>query len=201
MKHERYAIDAAMSRVTVRPFASTAFPAAGQTPTLAFRNLTGEARFAPGTLDEASVLITIEAGSLVFDGDDWGRDRDQIEDILRRAVLESDKYPEIVFRSLMGSASKAGDGQYWINLVADLSLHGVTAGEPLAAQVVFAAGTLFVRGELTLLQSVYKMKPANFPGGSLRLREEIKCLFAIVARRQPETAAGPDHRMLAVEGS
>ncbi|HTU48165.1 MAG TPA: YceI family protein [Bryobacteraceae bacterium] len=201
MELEHYAIDAEMSRVTVRPFASGTLSAAAQIPTLTVRDLTGEAHFRAGTLDSASVQIKIEAASFTVVEDVSEQERQEIEHTLHRDILEADKYPEIVFSTSNVSASKAGDGQYWINLIADVSLHGVTGSEPVAAQVVVAGDTLFVRGELTVVHSTYKIKPVALAGGALRLRDEVKCLFDIVARRQPEEPADSTKRMLAVEGS
>lgn len=200
MEREYYAIDAAMSRVIVRPFASGTLSAVAQSPTLTLRDLAGEACFVPGTLDEASVLIKVRTASIAFEEEAGDKDRDEIARTMHLNVLESDKYPEIIFSTSNVSASKAGKGQYWINLVADVFLHGVTGSEPVAAQVVFAGDTLFVRGELTVVQSAYQIKPVELAGGVLRLKDEVKCLFDIVARKQPEHAEPSNKRMLAVEG-
>lgn len=201
MELEHYAIDAEMSRVIVRPFASGTLSGAAQNPTLTIRDFTGEARFLPGTLEGASVQIRIKAASLAVVEEVSEPERKEIEHALHRDILEADKYPEIVFSTSNVSASKAGDGQYWINLLADVSLHGVTGSEPVAAQVVLAGDTLFVRGELTVVHSAYKIKPVALAGGALRLKNEVKCLFDIVARRRPEEPADSTKRMLAVEGS
>ena len=128
-------------------------------------------------------------------------ERNQIEHALHREILETGKYPEILFSTSKVSASKAGDGQYWINLLADVSLHGVTGSEPVAAQLVVAGDTLFVRGEMTVVHAAYNIRRVTLPGSTLRLRDEVKCLFNIVARKQPEHVEELNKRMLAVEGS
>ncbi|HEX3681928.1 MAG TPA: YceI family protein [Bryobacteraceae bacterium] len=201
MELEHYAIDAAMSTITVRPFAGGTLSAVAQNPTLTIRDLAGEACFIPGTLDGASVQIKIKAASLAFAEELSNEERKQIEHAIHRDILETDKYPDIVFSTSKVSASKAGDGQYWVNLLANVSLHGVTASEPVAAQLVLAGDTLFVRGELTVVHAAYNIRPGALPGGALRLKDEVKCLFDIVARKQPEQATEGNKRMLAVEGS
>ncbi|MBV9760440.1 MAG: YceI family protein [Acidobacteriaceae bacterium] len=201
MERERYAIDAAMSRVTVRPFVSATSQAVGQAPALTLRDFVGEACFAPGTLEEASVLVTLNAASIGFDDDARDKDLRLIGHAMQSAVLETRKFPEIVFRSSNISASKAGGGQYWINLVGDLSLHGATRSEPVAAQVVFAGETLFARGELTLNPSLYRIPRVEIPGGALKLKDEVKCVFDIVARKRHDAAQKSKKRMLAIEGS
>jgi len=200
MEVEHYAIDAAMSRVIVRPFASAAATAAPN-PTLTVREMAGEARFLPGTLDRACVEIRFRTASLAVTEGIGEEERRQIERTMHGEILEAHKYPEIVFSTSKVSASKAGNGQYWINLLAEISLHGVTASEAVAAQVVVAGDTLFARGELVLLPSTYKIKPAALARGTLRLRDEMKCLFDIVARKQPEHPEESNRRILTVEGS
>jgi hypothetical protein len=52
-----------------------------------------------------------------FADDISNKDRREIEQAMKQDVLEIAKYPDIVFDSLKVSASKAGDGQYWVDLV------------------------------------------------------------------------------------
>jgi polyisoprenoid-binding protein YceI len=104
---------------------------------------------------------------------------------MNQEVLETAKYPEIVFDSSKVSASKAGDGQYWINLVGDLSLHGVTSTQPVAAQVALMGDTLRAYGEFALRQTTFGIKLVSVAGGTLKVKDELKCSFDIVARKQP----------------
>ncbi len=97
------------------------------------------------------------------------------------------------------SLSKAGDGKYWINLVGDLSLHGVTGTLPVAAQIALVGNTLHAHGEFTLLHTSYKMNLVPLPGGTLKLKDEVKCSFDILARKQTELAR-QEGRILAAEG-
>ncbi len=201
MEVEHYSIDANTSKVTVRAFASGMFSALGHSPTLAIREFAGEARFAPGTFHEAFLQIKVKAGSLAVVDAISDKDRREIEDAVNRDVLESEKYPEIVFASSNVSVSKAGDGQYWINLLGALSLHGVTGNQPVAAQVVMSGDTLRAHGEFSILQSAYKIKLVSVAGGTLRVKDEVKCSFDIVAHKQTGTRTSKEGRMLAVEGS
>jgi hypothetical protein len=41
-----------------------------------------------------------------------------------------------------------------------------------------------VSGEFTLRQSDYGIKPVSFAGGALRLKDELKFSFELVARKQ-----------------
>ena len=104
---------------------------------------------------------------------------------MTREILETDKYPEIVFCSSKASASRAGEGQYWVNLVGDLSLHGARNSEALAAQILLIGETLRAHGEMTLLQMAYNIEPKPIAGGALKLKNEMKCAFDLLAWRQP----------------
>ncbi|MGA8028788.1 MAG: YceI family protein [Bryobacteraceae bacterium] len=201
MQAEHYAIDAGQSSLTVRAFAAGLLSALGHSPTLAIREFAGEASFIPGTFENASVKVKVRSGSLRVVDTISGKDRSEIEQTMNRDVLETEKYPDIVFESSKVSASKAGDGQYWINLVGELSLHGVTNSQPIAAQVAVTGDTLRAHGEFSLLQTSYKIKLVSVAGGTLKIKDEVKCSFDIVARRQPGMSGEQKGRMLAVEGS
>jgi polyisoprenoid-binding protein YceI len=181
---EHYAIDSSMSTFSVRAFASGMLSAVGHNPTLVVREFAGEARFAAGSFEGASLHIKIKAGSLIVADKMSDEDRQTIEDAINQDVLETHKYPEIVFESSNLSASKAGDGQYWVNLVGQLSLHGVTCSQPLAAQVALQGDTLRAHGEFSLLQTMYKIKLVSIAGGTLKLKDELKCSFDVLARKQ-----------------
>ncbi|MGI8958186.1 MAG: YceI family protein [Bryobacteraceae bacterium] len=181
---EHYAIDKDMSKFTVRAFASGMFSAFGHSPTLAAREFDGEAQFSEGTLEKAFLRVNIMAGSLAVIEKISDKDRLEIEGTMNRRVLETHKYPEIVFESSNLSASKAGDGKYWVNLLGKLSLHGVTRDQPVAAQVALLGNTLRAHGEFSLLQTAYRINLISVAGGTLKLKDELKCSFDILARKQ-----------------
>jgi YceI-like protein len=198
MEFDHYAIDATLSRVTLRAFASAASPL-GNSPTVVIQELAGWARFGSRTFDQPCIRIKIKAGSLTVVESMSEEDRSAIESTMMRYVLEIDKYPEILFCSSRVSVSKAGQGQYWINLIGDLSLHGVTGSLPIAAQMALVDNTLRAQGEFTLLHTSYKMKLVSLPGGRLKLKDEVTCSFDILARKQTDLAKQKD-RIFASEG-
>jgi polyisoprenoid-binding protein YceI len=185
MGTERYSIDPDISRFVVRVVASGMLSAFGHNPTIVIRDFAGEARFDPGSLDSAELHLRVKSGSLAVTDNVSDKDRREIERTMNQEVLETAKYPEIVFDSSNVSASKAGDGQYWINLVGDLSLHGVTSTQPVAAQVALMGDTLRAYGEFALRQTTYGIKLVSVAGGTLKVKDELKCSFDIVARKQP----------------
>ncbi len=186
MEVEHYAIDTDMSKFTVRAFASGMLSAFGHSPTLAAREFSGEARFSGSTFEEAFLRINIKAASLTVIDNISEKDRREIENTMNQRVLETQKYPDIMFESSNVSASKAGDGQYWVNLVGKLSLHGVTRDQAVAAQVALIGNTLRAHGEFSLLQTTYRIDVVSIAGGTLKLKDELKCSFDILARKQSQ---------------
>ncbi len=178
-----YTIDPGMSRFTVRAFASGVFSAFGHNPTIAIRDFSGEADFDPATLENAALRVKINAGSLAVTNDISDKDRREIEQTMSQEVLETTRYPEIVFESSNVSASRAGDGQYFINLVGNLSLHGVTNSQPVSAQVTVNGNMLRAHGEFSLRQTAYGIKLVSVAGGALKLKDDLKFTFEIVARK------------------
>jgi polyisoprenoid-binding protein YceI len=184
MDVEHYVIDSAMSRFTVRAFANGMFSALGHNPTIAIRDFSGEAEFVPGTLENAALRLRINATSLAVTDDISDKDRREMERIMNQEVLETARYPEIAFDGSNVSASRAGDGQYWVNLVGNLALHGVQSSQPVAAQIVFAGDILRAHGEFSVQQTAYNIKLVSVAGGALKVNDELKCSFDIVARKQ-----------------
>lgn len=186
MEPDLYKIDPDVSRFTVRAFASGMLSAFGHSPTLAVRDFAGEAEFNAGDLDRAALRLKIKAGSLTVTDNISEKDRREIERTMNQDVLETAQYPEIVFESSKVSASKAGEGQYFINLVGELSLHGVRSSQPVSAQVSILGNMLRAHGEFSVLQTTYGIKPVSIGGGSLKLKDELKCTFDIVGRKLVE---------------
>jgi polyisoprenoid-binding protein YceI len=179
----RYVIDSRVSRFTVQAFAGGLFSALGHNPVIAITEFSGEAQI-PEDLDQASLVVTIDASSLKVVSDMNDKDRTEIARVMHERVLESAGYPQIVYNCSHVSASKTGEGQYWIALNGDLTLHGVTRGLSVPARVALNGDTLKVSGTFSILQSNYEIELVSVAGGALKVKDELKCSFDVVARRQ-----------------
>jgi polyisoprenoid-binding protein YceI len=112
------------------------------------------------------------------------KDRREIERLINEQVLQVEQYPTIVFASSHMSASKTGDGQYWGALNGDLTMHGVTHGLTVPTRVSISGDVLRASGNFSVLQSDYGIAPISVAGGSLKVKDELKFVFDIVARRE-----------------
>lgn len=182
---EHYLLDGSASKFTVRAFASGMLSALGHSPTFAIRDFTGDAGFDPAAPGNASVRVKVRADSLEVTDEIKSKDRKEIESTMNQTVLESSKYPTIVYESTGTSAMEPlGQGRYKITLNGNLSLRGVTRGLLLTAQATIAGDMLRAYGEFSILQSDYGIPLVSVAGGTLKLKDELKFAFDIVARKQ-----------------
>jgi polyisoprenoid-binding protein YceI len=177
-----YRLDANQSRFTVQAFAEGLFSAFGHDPVIAIRDFTGDAEFVPGTITEAFVRMKIMADSLGVGDEVKEKDRLEIERMMREDVLEIAQYPEIIFVSTSVAASRLGEGRYRARIVGDLTLHGVTQNNLwINPEVKMSGESLRAQGEFTLKQTDFGIKPVKVAGGTLKVKNELKFSFDIVA--------------------
>jgi polyisoprenoid-binding protein YceI len=156
----------------------------GHNPTLAIRDFSGEAVFDPAAPATASLRLEIRADSLEVTDEIKSKDRQEMESLMKQRVLESSKYPLIVFDSKEASSEEIGEGHYRVTINGTLSLHGVTRNLPVTAQVAVTGDMVKAYGEFSILQSNFGIPPFSAAGGALRLKDELKFAFDIVARKQ-----------------
>jgi polyisoprenoid-binding protein YceI len=181
----RYRLLADESRFTVQAFAEGLFSAFGHDPVIAIRDFTGEVKFTPGTLSDASVQMKIMADSLAVSDEVKEKDRAEIERMMREDVLETAEYPEIVFQSTNISASRLAEGRYRARVIGTLTLHGVTQSNLwIHAEVTMSGERLRAQGEFPLKQTDYGIKPVSVAGGTMKVKNELKFSFDIVAEKQ-----------------
>ncbi|MDQ3013799.1 MAG: YceI family protein [Acidobacteriota bacterium] len=181
----RYQLDAGQSRFTVQAFASGLLSGLGHNPIIGIRDFTGEAQCAPGTLANASLRLAINPGSLIVLDDIKEKDRQEIERAMHNDVLETARYPEIIFESANIAATRIVAGRYKARIVGDLTLHGVTRNALwIQAQVNVNEDGLSAQGEFTLKQTDYGIKPVSFAGGALKLKDELKFSFDVIGHKE-----------------
>ncbi len=182
----RYLVNANDSRFTVQAFAEGMFSAFGHDPVIVIRDFAGEAQCAQeGVLEGASLKMTIKAESLAVADNVSDKDRREIERLMHSEVLETEKYPDIIFQSASVSASRLARGRYRVRMIGDLSLHGVTNnGLWVYAKVVVDENGLRADGEFSLQQTDYGIKPYSAAGGTIKVKNELKFSFDIVAGKQ-----------------
>jgi polyisoprenoid-binding protein YceI len=179
----RYVINSAISKFTVQAFASGLLSAFGHNPIISISDFSGEINLLED-IDQSQFQITVQAASLKVASDASDKDRREIERTMNEDVLESGRYPEIAYSCSSIASSKTGEGQYWSALNGELTLHGATRNLTVPTRVFISGDTLKAAGSFSILQSDYGIKPVSVAGGSLKVKDEVKFVFDMVARKQ-----------------
>jgi polyisoprenoid-binding protein YceI len=180
-----YAVDAGRSTFTLQAFSTGLLSAFGHNPKIAIRDIQGEVQFVAtgATLEDTQLHLTIKADSLQVIDDISDKDRREMQRQMYDEVLEVERFPEIHYDCSRVTVSGSGD-RYWAALNGELTLHGETHPLPISARVVITGEKLRGSGEFSVKQSEYGIAPVTVAGGAIKLKDEIKCTFDIVAEKQ-----------------
>jgi polyisoprenoid-binding protein YceI len=179
-----FGTDARASQFTVQVFSGGLLSAFGHSPTIAIQDFVGEVRLNPDMIERSSLKVTVKAASLAVKDDVSDKDRREIERMMREEILETEGYPDIVFESANIAASKLAEGKYSVTINGELTLHGITRDQAVSGRVTVAGDTLRGFGNFTLLQTDYGLKLASVAGGALKVKDELKFSFNVMARKQ-----------------
>jgi polyisoprenoid-binding protein YceI len=181
---DRFVIDKRASRFNVRAFATGILSSMGHNPTLGIRDFDGEMKFDPEQLTASAFQLTIKSSSLGVQDDISEKDRREMERLMNEQVLEANKFPTISYEAPQIVVTRLGDMLFSAQLNGDLSFHGVSRREAITTRVTSMGSMLRASGEFSLSQSNYGVKPISVAGGALKLKDELKFSFEIVARKQ-----------------
>lgn len=185
----QYVLDSSASQFTVRVFSGGLLSAFGHSPTFSIRKFSGEAQVNPESVEQSSLKLTIQASSLAVKDDVSEKDRSEMERAMRDEVLETASYPEIVYEcsdieTTNNAVTGAAEGQYSMTLNGDLTMHGVTRRQSVPARVMVDGDTVRAFGNFSILQTDYDLKLASVAGGALKVKDELKFSFNILARKK-----------------
>jgi polyisoprenoid-binding protein YceI len=181
--HVRYVMDTKASQFIAHAFASGLVAVAAHNPKFAIRDFEGEARFIPETIGDAWLRVKIRPSSLEIMDEVSATDRREIERVMFQEALESDLFREISFESSQISAAKVSENLFQARVAGELTLHGVTQHHNFNAQVVVGEDTLRAYGDFTVKQTAYGIRIASVAGGTLKMKDEVRLSFFIVARK------------------
>ena len=151
---------------------------------IAVRDFDGEVKLTPDAILPASLQMTIKSDSLVETRDVFTEPQKQIiNKELREIVLETEKYPELVFTSTNVSGKLLSDRSFDAKIQGNLTMHGVTRPVVIPARVTLAGSELRAQGEFTIDRSDFQVKATSAFHGMVRDRNKLKFTFDIVAHR------------------
>jgi len=165
---EPRAIDTKTSTLTIRVGKAGAFSAFGHDHVI-------EAPIGSGTadLEARRVELRVPAAALrVSDPKASESDREAVQKtMLGPQVLDSARFPEIVFRSTAATESGAGA---W-SVTGNLTLHGET--RPVTVVVKQSAGRY--TGSVSIKQTDFRIKPVKVARGTVKVKDELRIEFEI----------------------
>lgn len=126
--------------------------------------------------DNPSIEFTVDSRTLkVLDVEASDGERRTIQEtMLGPKVLDSERFPEIRFRST--SIHQMAEGKWAVN--GDLTLHGQT--RPIKVDVESSAGRY--RGSAELQQKDFGITPVSVAGGSVKVKNEVRVDFETVGK-------------------
>lgn len=180
----RYRIDPRRSDLMVRAFSGGVLWFKGHDHFVRPSDFSGEVELTPGAITPASLRLTIRAASLketrpIFKP----KEKQIINKELRDIVLEPTKYSEIIFKSTEVTGKLNEKGHYEAKIGGDLTLHGVTRHIVIPADVTIDGNNLRARGDVEFNRSDYNIKATEALGGKIKVRDNLKLTFDIVAHK------------------
>ena len=103
---------------------------------------------------------------------------------MNQEVLETAKFPEILYDAPSISVTKMTDMLFSATLNGELTHARRYSQATITARVAMLGSMLRASGEFTLDQTDYNIKLVSVAGGALKLKDELKFSFEIVARKQ-----------------
>lgn len=137
--------------------------------------------------DEPKMSITLEAEAKMLTNVDATMsefERKEFHSALRSQVLESEKFPVIKFASVSISGLQKDGDKRSFTLNGDLTLHGVTKRMAFPVSAMITEKELHATGEAKLKQSDFGLKPFEKGLGLIKIGDEVKVSFSVVAKIQ-----------------
>ncbi len=135
--------------------------------------------------DETRVAVEVEAETKSLTNADEGMtefERREFHNVLNNLVLESDKFPKIKFVSVsVSDARKSGETRAF-TLNGDLTLREATKRVSFPVTVTISKDQLRATGDAELKQTDFGITPYSGKLGMIRIGDEVKINFAIVAK-------------------
>lgn len=185
----RYLVDPSAGRFTVQAFATGLLSSFGHNPTIAMSDYEGQIQFALETYEHAHLRMTIRTSSLEVLDEMKKDDLKKLEQEMYEKVLEVNRFPVVEYDSKEITIEKLSNDLLHARVTGDLTFHGVKNSCSFGARVTNMGDMLRMSGEFSLRQSDYGIKPYTVAGGVLRLKDEVKFNFDLVARRQAEVGS------------
>ncbi len=183
-----YSLDPARSKLEIAVYKEGLFKAFGHNHLIAAKRVSGQVQFDARKIENSSVSLKVQTASLtVVDPGESENDRQKVQTTMAgREVLDVTKYPEITFTSTDVFAPKPAASGWELMLSGKLDLHGVEKDVSIPLHLHSEGEELRAQGEVSLLQTDYGITPVKVGGGTVRVKNQVKISFDILATKSKE---------------
>jgi polyisoprenoid-binding protein YceI len=165
----------------------------GHRHTIRAQQFTGSVEWDSALPEAVRIDLVIDAKSLKVTDDDLDPgDVAKVQQDMETKVLEVEKYPEIHFLSNVATLRESSEGKWALDVSGSLLLHGVSQPVVVPLTVEMSGNVLHLQGETTLRQKDYEIEPVSVGLGTVKVKNEVKIQFNLVAEAPPPTAAASD---------
>jgi polyisoprenoid-binding protein YceI len=147
------------------------------------KSFNGKIQVSPSDEADIAVVLESEVRSMTnIDKDMSDFERNEFHNILHNLVLESEKFPTIKFASISVTDVQRSDESRRFTLNGDLTIREVTRRVAVPVNVRIRNQELRATGEGRFKQSEFGIKPYVGGLGAIKIADEIKVNFVIVAK-------------------
>jgi polyisoprenoid-binding protein YceI len=155
----------------------------GHSHRLAVGDFSGTAELDLSAVNPASLEISVRTASIEETDPVFTPEQKKIiKKELDELVLESAKYPEIVFKSTDVKGSLI-QGKFDVRIGGDLTLHGVTKHIVIPAIVTVAGDSFRATGEFEIDRKDFNVNATDAFHGLVRVKHDLRFEFDIVGKR------------------
>ncbi|MBX3280496.1 MAG: YceI family protein [Acidobacteria bacterium] len=178
-----YAVDLGSSIITLTITQDGLLARIRPTNTIAVKSFSGAVIMPLEDESRGSAQLLIEAKSFECIDKDMGEvERRELHSVLHAKILESEKHPQIVFRSAAILDLKRDADTRTFTLHGDLTLHGVTKRVSVPVKLTREGNLLRATGEGVVKQSDFGIAPYSAAFGLIKIRDEVKVTFNVTAK-------------------
>ena len=177
-----YKVNASKSNFIVKVGTAGLLGGLGHNHTIKITNFNGEAKVNPDALEQSSLTLNVETADMrVIDTDISDADRKEVQSTMLEKVLETGRFSTSSFRStkVVGVQRNGNDAK--LTLEGELNLHGIQKHISIPMTVSMNGKELRARGEIGLKQTDYKIEPVSAGLGAVKVKDEVRLSFDIVA--------------------
>ncbi|MCI0335958.1 MAG: YceI family protein [Acidobacteria bacterium] len=178
-----YTVDLAQSQISVHLTQEGLMARMRPNHEVAIKNFNSKLEISPK--DETQIAVEVETETRSLTNIDKGMsdfERKEFHNILHNIVLEADKFPTIKFVSVsVTDFQRSGDNRRF-SLNGDLTLRGVTRRVVLPVTGTINNRELRATGEEKFKQSDFGIKPYVGGLGAIKIGDEVKVSFVVVAK-------------------